>query len=795
MKQSRGACSFCEPYYTTHKSSSKVPFAAVVTVAVIVAALSATLSSSITYDQKAEPYLDRSVPFVGTDTPRLDGAYGNDILIAVIDTGVDYEHPDMRGWQSEDGKVAGGYNFLETGSSPLDADGHGTQVAGVAAANGNLQGVAPHAKILAYKVSDEGSNVSSELIAEAVSRAVKDGADIINISMGVDRKNSIIEDAINAALAQGVPVVVAAGNDGPGHATIGSPGRSSGAISVGATYNNLTSSMVATLDVNEEFSYTVIPMVDTVSLEFPIDARLISAGYAKESDFENANVSGAIVIAERGSDIEEDLLYFSLKEKHAADAGAAALIIYNNIDGIFLGELIHEFIEPGYTPRIPVVSMDREEGLEILERMKNGTASNALLHLFHNPDFVAHFSSRGPVSPFYIKPDLVAPGAYINTTDAESKYNIMSGTSYAAPHVSGAAALLLEKHPGLDRHKLKAVLMTTSDAVYDAYGDRISIHETGSGRLNVTRAYEAGVAILPPSFVASISPHHPSTEVRFEIHPLPNAERGDTGNNNGRIQDVLFEGPDFAKFAHVFDEDENMLYVRISTSLSQYTIPGQHDGENASDTNNDHNNSTDAAPYGEYEGRVTLMYDGAEYTMPFVLHYTNGAVRAVVAPDSEGRTEMGGGLLRFDVAHPDGWEFAKIKVINSITEETVTVTGTPDNIQKADLEIRKDGKYWIDASIMSGGTSHTAYDTVQVGGQASEGSTRGYAVQDADWIEYDSEYGGSFAPLELVPVRQIIIAAAVISGIGAIGAVFQIRTNKKTKDARDASGANSAQIE
>ena len=67
-----------------------------------------------------------------------------------------------------------------------------------------------------------------------------------------------------------------------------------------------------------------------------------------------------------------------------------------------------------YNPQIPVVSIDREEGLEIRETIKN--ENEASLHLFYNPDFVTHFSSRGPVSPFYIKPDIVAPGAYINTT-------------------------------------------------------------------------------------------------------------------------------------------------------------------------------------------------------------------------------------------------------------------------------------------------------------------------------------------------------------------------------------------
>ena len=150
-----------------------------------------------------------------------------------------------------------------------------------------------------------------------------------------------------------------------------------------------------------------------------------------------------ILIVERGSDVEGELLYFSIKEHNAANAGAKALIVYNNKPGIFLGELVHEFMEPGYKPQIPVVSIDREEGLEIKESIKNG--NEASMHLFYNPDFVAHFSSRGPVSPFYIKPEIVAPGAYINSTQNNAGYNFTSGTSYAAPHVAGAAALLLQK--------------------------------------------------------------------------------------------------------------------------------------------------------------------------------------------------------------------------------------------------------------------------------------------------------------------------------------------------------------
>ena len=210
-------------------------------------------------DPQIHTYLQRSGPFVGTDVSKFEGIGGDGIVVAVIDTGVDFNHPDLFGW-GEEGKVIGGYNFIQTNQPPLDNNGHGTQVAGVIAADGEIVGIAPKAKILAYKVSEDGEGVSSDLIIRAIEKAVEDGADIINISLGVNKTNSKIENAVNYALEKEVFVVTAAGNDGPGLQTIGSPGRNVDSVTVGATYNNLTSSLVATFQIDEK-PYTVIPMV------------------------------------------------------------------------------------------------------------------------------------------------------------------------------------------------------------------------------------------------------------------------------------------------------------------------------------------------------------------------------------------------------------------------------------------------------------------------------------------------------------------------------------------------------
>ena len=114
-------------------------------------------------DPQIHTYLQRSGPFVGTDVPKFEGIDGEGITVAVIDTGVDFNHPDLFGW-GEEGKVIGGYNFIQTNQPPLDNNGHGTQVAGVIAADGEIVGIAPKAKILAYKVSEDGEGVSSDLI-------------------------------------------------------------------------------------------------------------------------------------------------------------------------------------------------------------------------------------------------------------------------------------------------------------------------------------------------------------------------------------------------------------------------------------------------------------------------------------------------------------------------------------------------------------------------------------------------------------------------------------------------------
>ncbi len=455
----------------------------------LVGIISTIIIFQINFENDLEKFLDKSGPYVGINFPNDLGYYGEGIKIAVIDTGVDHLHPDLFGFGPE-GKIIGGYNFVDDTKMPVDTNGHGTQVSGIIAADGQLKGIASKASILAYKVSENGVSVSSELIVKAIEQAIKDNVDIINISLGVNRTNSKIDQAVNKAVDGGIVVVTAAGNDGPGLETIGSPGKNSKSITVGATYNNITASLVATLQV-EGKQFQVIPMVGTEALQEPITEEIVFGKFGREKDLAENSFSNTIVLVERGSDVKDELVYFSKKESNVADVGGKAIIVYNNQPGIFYGELLHRFADPNYQPRIPAVSMSKNDGMFLRELVQNKTTGT--LDIFYSPDFVALFSSRGPVSPFYIKPDLVAPGAFINTTLTDGRYNFTSGTSFAAPHVSGAAALLLQRNPDLNPGEVKSLLLTTTDFVLDPYDDKFPLEATGSGRLNITRAFEANL--------------------------------------------------------------------------------------------------------------------------------------------------------------------------------------------------------------------------------------------------------------------------------------------------------------
>ena len=306
-------------------------------------------------DGTAKANITTSVPLIGAPPMWSDyGANGQGIRVAVIDTGIDYTHPDLGGGFGPGFKVMGGYDFINGDTDPMDDYGHGTHVAGIIAANGTLKGVAPGARLLAYKVlGADGSGPYSAIIA-GIDRAVdpdqdpttNDGAQVINLSLGgPGDPDDAISQAVDAAVNAGVVCVVAAGNSGSSYSTLGSPGCARKALTVGAS---------------------------------------------------------------------DDL------------------------------------------------------------------------------DTMASFSSRGPSRPdLSIKPDLTAPGVSITSTVPGGGYASMSGTSMATPHVAGAAALLLQLHPGWTPDLVKAVLAEKAKNLGQ------NAFTQGGGRIQVVASHLAKGVALP----------------------------------------------------------------------------------------------------------------------------------------------------------------------------------------------------------------------------------------------------------------------------------------------------------
>ena len=632
----------------------------------VVGVFSIVITNFVSLEENFELLLDNSGPYIGAEFPKQLGFTGDGIRIGVIDTGINLEHPDF--FNSDQlSRFLKGYDFVDNDSIPQDTNGHGTQVTGIIAADGQLIGIAPKVEIFSYRVSSDGESVPSDLIIKAINRAVEDRVDIINISLGVNMTHTKIDNAVNNAIDHGIVVVAAAGNSGPDKSTIGSPARNPNAITVGATYNNRDSSMVSTLQVGEK-QFQVLPMLGTDIISDPISTDIIFGKYSRENDFDGVDVRGKIVLAERGGETPDEIVFFSDKEIFASKNGAKGLVVYNNQPGMFFGELIHEYVSEDYYPSIPTVSMTREEGLELKKILESETS--ATLNVFNHPDFIATFSARGPVSPFYQKPDLVAPGVFVNTTSLKNFYNITSGTSYAAPHVSGAIALLLEKNPDLTPHEIKSILITTSDVITDQYKKEFEFDAGGAGRIDLKKAFNSELIFDPPKLIFNLS----GQEI-LERQVIKMNAFGDSIN----IQKVEFSGEDNVEFD--YEVKESSLY--ITSKLI----------ENES---------------GIFESRAFITYNDITYQIPMIVRVTEATI-VILEKENE---------LSFQVKRPIDWEYAKITVTNSETFEEQTLSITPTKFES--LKLYEAGRYWIETNIKNNEETFDVYDVYDIEIDAKE---------------------------------------------------------------------------
>ena len=200
--------------------------------------------------------LDESIPLINANEAwKLKDDYnrnltGEGVTIAFLDTGVNYSHPDLK----ENYISEGSYDFVNNDSDPMDDNGHGTHIAGIACGSGKLSnfryvGVSPNAKFYSIKILDESGNGNLETYLAGMQRALdpnndgntSDHADIISLSIGTENTGNpydkfcqVVDDLVNA----GVVVVIAAGNNGPKSQTITSPGCAINGICIGSVNKN-----------------------------------------------------------------------------------------------------------------------------------------------------------------------------------------------------------------------------------------------------------------------------------------------------------------------------------------------------------------------------------------------------------------------------------------------------------------------------------------------------------------------------------------------------------------------------
>jgi minor extracellular serine protease Vpr len=437
--------------------------------------------------------MGESVPFIGADKVRslLDAnsqrITGRGIKVGVIDTGIDYNHPDLRKSYSFGRDLVDGDNDpMETKGQKGQSTLHGTHVAGIIAANGRMKGVAPGASIVAYRALGPGGVGNTEQVLAAIEAAIKDKVDVLNLSLGnnINGPDLPISVALNSAVEKGIVAVTSNGNSGPDIWTVGSPGTAEKAISVGASTPPLEVVYLTYGLGTGKKEIQMMPLQGSKKWRLTFSENLVYGGFGRSREMKN--VKGKVVLLKRGN------LTFDKKLINAERAGAKGVIIFNNMKGDFIGTIQKD-------SNIPVVSISKHEGLLLMEQTLGKKQFSVRFIHKKESDRLASFSSRGPVTVTWsIKPDLLAPGVAIDST-VPTGYMALQGTSMAAPHVAGACALILQAHPKWTPQQVKSALMSTSKPIMKNDHELYRTYEQGAGRIQISQAVIADTLIFPSS--------------------------------------------------------------------------------------------------------------------------------------------------------------------------------------------------------------------------------------------------------------------------------------------------------
>ncbi|KAI9149896.1 Minor extracellular protease vpr [Paramyrothecium foliicola] len=433
------------------------------------------------HERQANGTSPGNAPHVMTQVDRLHakGITGKGITIAIIDTGVDYHHPALGGCFGEGCRVALGYDLVGddydgyTNIFPDDdpddtCDGHGTHVAGIIAASGDLpygfSGAAPDATIAAYRVFGcQGGGVTNEVLIAAFNRAYEDGADIITASIG-GRNGWSAEPwsaAVSRIVEKGVPCTLAAGNSGGNTFLAEAAGDGKGVTAI-ASFENTN----YPVDLDEAF-YTIDDGSRTSFLWnywFPdqfdgTEREVWVTGYDLNNNrdacdplpADTPDLSEHYVLIRRSNECSP-----AAQAANVAAKGARYFISYNNerpldekwslniyegnenIEGAAAvlqktGESWVKALEAGSIVKAEFTHFEEARNVLVIEDRIDGGAVSA-------------FSSWGPTWEMDFKPQFGAPGGDILSTFPLElgEYLVASGTSMATPFAAAAYALLAE---------------------------------------------------------------------------------------------------------------------------------------------------------------------------------------------------------------------------------------------------------------------------------------------------------------------------------------------------------------
>ena len=465
---------------------------------------------------------------------------GKGVRVAIVDTGIDQDHPcfDDTGYTAPAGFPRGQIQYtnnkvivakvfnMKLNQSGFDAkavESHGTHVAGTVACNldtpavvdgvdipYDVSGVAPAAFLGNYNVfPGDVLNAHSEDILNALDAAYADGFDVANMSLGGGAHGiqDLLTVAVNNLDAANMVVAVAAGNSGPGHFTVESPGSAARALTAGAS--TVPHFVGAPLTVGGSTYGIAAGDFATVTADLTAPLGVVLAGTAL-SNACTAGVPGANGAPAAGSLtgkialISRGVCTFSEKIRNSQDAGAIAAVVVNNVAGdptaMALGGIANEPTIPAY-----MAALQNKTGLMAANGQSATIDSSKSYFATTNVDIMAGFSSQGPTDvDFRVKPDVVAPGVNVLSSIPGNDWAFFQGTSMATPHLAGSAAVVKSQHPDWPAWAIRSAIVNTAETgVLKSFTDGTTIvtdvNIEGAGRENLLNAVNAKVGLSPVS--------------------------------------------------------------------------------------------------------------------------------------------------------------------------------------------------------------------------------------------------------------------------------------------------------